>query len=76
MDKTTKLLLLAIALGLWVNPTSQAVKQAIAYTSGQDFCYENTGCLKSINSHLSEVNATLHSIISSINSVDFHVRNK
>jgi hypothetical protein len=69
MDRTTKLLLGAIALGLWAN--------AILPTARAD---DSSSLLRSIDSRLNSINSLLQSRLSSIenrlSSIDGHVAHR
>jgi hypothetical protein len=54
MDRTTKILLAAIALGLWANAGLNVIRPAWALRASS-YCTDVIGCLQSINGHLDNI---------------------
>jgi hypothetical protein len=54
MDGTTKILLAAIALGLWANAGLNVIRPAWALRASS-YCADVNGCLQSINGHLDNI---------------------
>jgi hypothetical protein len=67
VDKTTKLLLLLIAAGLWVNALPNLAGRASAQSHAQsDVCLGTNECLASINGWISDADRHLQTMASDL----------